>query len=249
MVVWVSDVGTARGEEEAVGSSLRRWRPTTGTECEAAEIEKHVLMALMPLPLGLASQRMAEPEAHDVRAAEESIFSPKNRNEIGTIQKSRVAVSLVFLPGQNKYLEKKNISIGFNVSKLAGALLDKTPTGSSGHGASAPSLPDVGRNRTERRRPRDGGESADQRRVLVKPPCTLPPSLLYTTLSARLYRDGEAKQQLSSHEPSRGTGWPISQPFSVIHDKPPGSAGTQKRHDSLYCICEMVEANNPVAPI
>lgn len=52
----------------------RGWRPTTGTEGEAAELEKHVLMALTPLPLGLARQRKAEPEAHDVRAAEESIL-------------------------------------------------------------------------------------------------------------------------------------------------------------------------------
>lgn len=70
----VNRVGAAREEEETADSMHRCWRPTTGTEWEVAELEKHVLMALRPLPLGLASPRMAEPEAHDVRTAEESIL-------------------------------------------------------------------------------------------------------------------------------------------------------------------------------
>lgn len=72
-LVGVSGVGAARGGETA-DLLLRRWRPTTGTEWEVAALEKHVLMALTPLPLGLASGRMAEPEAHDDRTAEESIL-------------------------------------------------------------------------------------------------------------------------------------------------------------------------------
>lgn len=73
LVEW-NCVGATRGEEKTADSLPRGWRPTIGTEWEVAELEKHVLMALTPLPLGLASQRKAEPEAHDVRAAEESIL-------------------------------------------------------------------------------------------------------------------------------------------------------------------------------
>lgn len=71
------------------------------------------------------------------------------------------AVGLVLLSSKNKYL-KKNISIGFYVSKLAGALLEKTPAGELGPRSRSPSLPDLGRNRTGRTRIRDGEDGPEK---------------------------------------------------------------------------------------
>lgn len=70
---------------------------------------------------------------------------------------------------KNKYLKK--ILIGFYVSKLAGALLAKTPIGELGpRGPAPPSLPDLGRNRTGRTRARNGedGQEADVSKAAMR---------------------------------------------------------------------------------
>lgn len=70
------------------------------------------------------------------------------------------AVGLVLL--SSKTNTSKNISIGFYVSKLAGALLEKTPAGELGPRSRSPSLPDLGRNRTGRTRIRDGDDGPEE---------------------------------------------------------------------------------------
>lgn len=180
-------------------------------------------MALTPLPLGLASQRTAEPEVHDVRAAEESIFALEKRKWEWDDSKSvGAAVGDVFLSSQNKYLTKKTSQSGPTFRSWPELCWRRRELGSSGHGAGPPKSP---RHSAETGRDGDdlGTDKTGQRRMLVRTPMqgVLPVRTAQAAPSATLRRARKPDSGTEQSQESRNGQLLAQRPGTL--GEPPGS--------------------------